>query len=675
MEPHLYQIRKNFWAPLLLFLSFSLLRFQFVLDLPFSVEKAWKLGLWKGWICDIGACLIPSVFTHWIGAFSRSKKTVIWLFFSFLIWALLLINLLYFRFFGSPIQLWVIHYHWKDMIYVGGTAFQLATTITIGLSCLLFISSTFFAVRPPGPKQIRRPSTPMEEKTRSFILGSVFFTLSFILIQVPIWLENAPTRESKVGTVLNRLVFITWLHDYTLSRYPNEKAGATPDQAYAYPIGKLVQYRNFKEEEFSSSISQPPLEAPSLVLNISKDEKETRDLRKRLGLPLKGPINTLILLLESVRSFEMFHPKMGPKIFPNVRRIIKTNGINFMQTYSSSFAGGETVRGEFSTLCSNLPNMTGGATYLFHNTLNIQCLQQHFKDNGFNTIWINSFKKDFHNKRMFESMHGMDFFFDEDYFKSVGITEKVGTWGLADKPVLEESIRLLENLLRETEKPFFAKILTISAHPPWTPTSQGKVPEEFTTHPNTYSIYNGLLSRLAYTDQAVGHFLEKLMESPLGDNTAVYILGDHGQRIPPFMELSPEQSIEKDFRVPLIIVTKNMKESMEIHDPVHQIDLAMTVAKVAGTSGDVTWTGRGLFSGEGSPWVVQEGPLFHYRTRSIGCYTHYGDKDPHCYKIKKGQDPLYDSNLTSIPESKELTQFFKNVVQANRKAIEMNLIY
>ena len=75
-----------------------------------------------------------------------------------------------------------------------------------------------------------------------------------------------------------------------------------------------------------------------------------------------------MLFLESVRGFEFFHPEVGEKILSRTHRILNRHATVFTEGYSSSINAGQTVRGQFSTFCSMLPNMGGAATYIAYNS-------------------------------------------------------------------------------------------------------------------------------------------------------------------------------------------------------------------------------------------------------------------------------------------------------------------
>ena len=47
-------------------------------------------------------------------------------------------------------------------------------------------------------------------------------------------------------------------------------------------------------------------------------------------------------------------------------------------------------------------------------------------------MWLSPTEQEFQNKGAFESQHGMQRFFDGDFFRGRGISQVVGEWGLAN---------------------------------------------------------------------------------------------------------------------------------------------------------------------------------------------------------------------------------------------------
>ena len=204
------------------------------------------------------------------------------------------------------------------------------------------------------------------------------------------------------------------------------------------------------------------------------------------------------------------------------------------------------------------------------------------KDAGYATGWFNSFKAAYHNKKLFGA-HGTDHFFDETYYKAHGITEKIGSWGLADKPVLKQTAQGPADFAAAEHH--FA--MTISTH---ARDSGADVPASLLEELGANSTYHGLLSSYRYLDEAIEGFFESFCGSS-GGQYAIVLLGDHGTpHRPPDVETNIQHR-ESRFRFRLRSSPKTPPQKLS--HVVHQIDVAPTIARIVGIRPDVTWMGRG----------------------------------------------------------------------------------
>src|SRR5207302_9166014 len=116
--------------------------------------------------------------------------------------------------------------------------------------------------------------------------------------------------------------------------------------------------------------------------------RDTESLRRRLGLPAAGPVNVVIVFCESFRSYELEDPVLGPRLFPHLTGWMKGHGVVFRQAYSSALSAAQTVRGQFATQCSMLPNVGGPATYIAYPGLHVSCLGDVLGKHGYSTMWL-----------------------------------------------------------------------------------------------------------------------------------------------------------------------------------------------------------------------------------------------------------------------------------------------
>jgi phosphoglycerol transferase MdoB-like AlkP superfamily enzyme len=298
------------------------------------------------------------------------------------------------------------------------------------------------------------------------------------------------------------------------------------------------------------------------------------------------------------------------------------------------------------------------------------CLPQLLGDSAYHTVLMSAGANEFHKTEAFFSQHGVQNFVGRGYFRQFEDEDRVGTWPqqvLSDRPFLHEALQLLEGKGdKGIREPFFAILATLSSHHPYV----GVLPD--LDLPGADREYLGYLATMHYVDKALDHFLTELFTSRLADHTLVALIGDHGIRLPPVESLTKLQQLELISRVPMALLTNHPEGSRRIHAPVHQMDLAPTLAAVAGVSGKTSWIGRNALLGSGSPWVSSGHDSFAYRVGSRECFGGQAER-PRCFHLTPGQDPLFAELLEEVEEDPVLTSFMHRVVHANQRLIQFDL--
>jgi phosphoglycerol transferase MdoB-like AlkP superfamily enzyme len=667
-------IRVSEWcATGLLFASLVLMRHELVNNLDISYLRALQTGLPYGLTYDLAVSLASLALAKLSFAALRLPHTLVWGIAAIDVWALSLSNVLYFRFFGSPLHFWIVQFHFDDLVYIDTGAESLFISWPLVVSAVCVTASILVAVIFRERTGDLDPSQPAEASATSDRRSAATSALATLAAAVTIWLipvllfplyaQSVFAAPSESDSILSDQIYGVWFKELLASQHSEGEAESAKT---------LAAFRDYPGHS-ADSVDSPLSSTWPLVSRMEPAASDSRELRRDLGLPEEGKINFIVLLLESVRAFEWLHPDISPKVFPRMNLALKEHGISFMQAYTSASGAGTTVRGQFSTLCSLLPVMGGPATMLAHTDLNVRCIQDLLSDNEYTVAWISPLPKAFHNSEIFESRHGVSVFMDEDYFRSKGISERIGDWGLADDPSLQETLVALEKLGDE-DRPFLATVVTTSTHYPYSVIPEGPVPSELLEATEGMRDYQGYLSHLSYADSALANFFDEFKKSSIADNTVILMLGDHGLFLPPHIPLDPFQARELRFRISMAIMTKNMKRAGVRNYPVHQIDVAPTIARIAGLKGDVTWIGKGLLTGSGSPWVFQERSRLNYRTRERGCYTLPGEVEVQCVELDDSKDPLLDSLVVRVAEDVEQTDFFRQVAEASKRVIAFNLV-
>jgi hypothetical protein len=667
--------RRAAWTYVLLLVgALWCLRAQLITEVGVSFRQALALGLACGLLLDFAMALLIAGSAILAGAARPRIAHAAAVALSIVLLAFTTANVAYFGYFDARLEPWVIADHLRDLPAIRGSVWSVLGTpalfvcvVAVPLLLVLFLF-TRRSVRP-------RSSAPMASARR----GAAFVAAAVVLVLGATAIKYQVVQGS---SIVAEQVFVIWIEGELglrpmqgtarrgIERTLQHAASANPS-ATGLVLATLRDW-NPQTEPFPAVDNFAA--ARPLLRTRQAPPAHTRALRARLGLPVEGPVHVIILFLESVRAFEMEHPALWPQVYPRTRALLARHGLRFPTAYSSAPGAGKTVEAQFETLCSLLPDFGGPPVYIAHPDLRVTSLADVARDHGYHTVWISGGLENFHNKRAFESRHGTDRFFGADYLSGIPFVGPPADCGYPDGPMLQEAVRILEREAQDG-RPVFANVLTLSTHHPVSEIPEGVVPPALRTaaiNRPAQKDYVGYLSRLRYLDDSLDRFFSALFESRLGDNTLVVLLGDHGQRYRPHLPIAQHQAVELMARVPFALVTKRLPAPGEIPQPIHQIDVAPTVADIVGFHGDVPWMGRNALDGPGSPWVLVDDERLHYRVGDHACYTLQGDDAPRCYRIDGGADPLLRAELPRVRADLAEVGFFQWVTIAARQAIALD---
>jgi len=127
--------------------------------------------------------------------------------------------------------------------------------------------------------------------------------------------------------------------------------------------------------------------------------------------------------------------------------------------------------------------------------------------------------------------------------------------------------------------PFFAWIHLFDPHSPYTPPA----PFAAAHRDNPYD------GEVAYTDAAVGRFLDRLRQRDLFTPAAIIVVADHGESLGEHGERTHGTFLyDATIRVPMLIKMATVRVTPQIDVPVETADLAPTIAAIAGARLDHT---------------------------------------------------------------------------------------
>ncbi|WP_417899610.1 LTA synthase family protein [Bacillus haimaensis] len=314
--------------------------------------------------------------------------------------------------------------------------------------------------------------------------------------------------------------------------------------------------------------------------------------------------NVIVVKMESLQSFVIDREINGKPVTPFLNEI-KDQSYYFSNFFHQT-GQGKTSDSEF-ILDNSLYPVGRGAVFFTHGTNDYHTATPNvLKEKGYNPVVFHANNKSFWNRDVMYNALGYENFYDVDSYE---VTEEnsVG-WGLKDKDFFEQSVPYM----KEMDKPFYAKMITLTNHFPFVLDEEDKLVDEFDSNSRTLNRY---FPTANYLDQSIKVLFDELKAAGLYENSVIIMYGDHygisenhndamaqylGKEIRPFENAQLQ-------RVPMIVhipgvTDKNPKEFDTVSG---QIDLKPTIKHLLGmeTKNDIQF-GEDLFSEDRSEFVV-----------------------------------------------------------------------
>lgn len=324
--------------------------------------------------------------------------------------------------------------------------------------------------------------------------------------------------------------------------------------------------------------------------------------------------NIVLVMMESM-SAEMTGVgrdlKSRLSFTPNLDSISE-NSISFSRFYT---CGMHTCNGLYGVLYS-MPSVPGE-----HPLSNIYAVNEKFtgianvlKENGYSTNFFCTHYEEFDNMGFFLRNNGFDNFFSRKEYPDAA--EEV-SFGVSDEAQYDFAFNKL-NGFSKTEKPFFAAMLTISAHePPVLPKKTSFKPKSKIPFEQVYE----------YADWALGSFMKRCAKEKWCANTIFVFVADHGCNMP-----SPYEIPLSYHHSPFIVYSPALiKESKQIDKLSIQMDVFPTLMNFLKIPYINNTLGINLFTEE-RPYA------FFCKDYLVGCL----DKKHFLIIQKFGGESLYD---------------------------------
>ncbi len=309
-----------------------------------------------------------------------------------------------------------------------------------------------------------------------------------------------------------------------------------------------------------------------------------RDLGRVPGAPAPGTLkgaNVIMVQVEALQTGLVGARIDGQPVVPNIESFA-AEGWYFPNTISQ-IGKANTADAEFVANTSLYPALEE-PTPLAYAGKRIPSLPRLLKEAGYDTFTMHTNDVTFWNRDRLYPALGFDRYYDDDFFGREDVTGH----GASDRVLYERALPVLREAA--AEGPFYAHLVTISAHHPFTGAAdRGALklaPRLADTPTGRY------LRSQSYADAEVGRFLDALRRDGLLDQSIVVIYGDHfGLRLP---ASSPEEAALRRrvfgheynradmYTSPLIVRLPRQARGATVAHVLGQVDILPTVADLLG---------------------------------------------------------------------------------------------
>jgi hypothetical protein len=243
----------------------------------------------------------------------------------------------------------------------------------------------------------------------------------------------------------------------------------------------------------------------------------------------------------------------------------------------------QTNRGEYALLCGDLPTLSSGSPKMSdvagYAEGRVDCLPWALRDQGYLTAYLQSAPLEFMSKDRFMRLVGFERLHGREWFQRA---YRMGAWGPDDRAFFERGLDLIDEL-NDQSRPWFATLLTVGTHHPYT------IPRDFESRYERGSF----AAAIDYLDRAVGEFYDGLVERGVLDDTIVLLTSD--EAFVPKQHGSGLDALLGQTWAPLVAAVPGA-DRRTIDQPYAHVDVARSVLDAIGAAEAAGgFGGRSLF--------------------------------------------------------------------------------
>lgn len=229
--------------------------------------------------------------------------------------------------------------------------------------------------------------------------------------------------------------------------------------------------------------------------------------------------NLIVIQVEALQNFVINLEYNGQEITPNLNKLIEDSASIYYDNYFQQIGRGNTSDAEFVSNNSLHPSMES-PTYSQYEKNTFYGLPWVLRDAGYSAWAFHGYEKDFWNRDKAYVNQGFERFISQEDYNIGDVIEL----GLTDEDFFDQSMDYLKDL-EKLNKPFYAFMVTLSSHNPFTMPDAYKEIDLLDEHKDT--MLGDYLNSIHYADKALGKFIKDLKAQGLYDESLIAIYGDH----------------------------------------------------------------------------------------------------------------------------------------------------
>ena len=363
-------------------------------------------------------------------------------------------------------------------------------------------------------------------------------------------------------------------HDRTLNEVANNGHLAFAAAAWTRQLDYSAYYKTLPLDE-AYQRARRLLAEPN-----TRFVEDGQSVRRRVDGDAGRPRLNVVLFLEESLGSEFWGclGRKEPTLTPEMDKLAASEGLLFTNIYA---CGNRTVRGMEGALAS-FPPLPGDSIVRRDLSDNVETIARVLKRDGYSTVFLYGGRGVFDGMRSFAVRNGYDRFlehnppFHDDFPRSTFTT----AWGVCDEDLFRRAVEEFHQL-SQAGKPFFATVLSVSNHKPYT-YPKGKIPEDPDKRQREHAV--------KYSDYALGQFFRAARQEPFWTNTIFAVVADHGARV------YGSQSIPiHSYEIPLVIAGPAVvKAPSRVAQLGSSLDVAPTLLGLLGRPYETLFFGRDL---------------------------------------------------------------------------------